>query len=677
MVIFEIRVELQNGVELPVERNARRNANAEFQIPSQKVFAESRKRCCLFLSRVRDDGSSAVIGAFGPDRACVERYLPRFLKHSGLLAGAAAWEEITISALRSMLRNADREDYIDDEDMFLEPFRLDDFMHAAPHYLDYTEELIGETASPEQLRKKARQLACEETLLPELERILQGAARPGIAGQPVHYLIRSDEDKTRRQMTDLLAAALLGAGRIRNRRLGFLSCDEDADHHREYLDLAFQYGDGGALVIDLKGVSDGLSDGESAQAGMETVQTVCDCVREHRNRVLTVLSLPRTGETCRSLLRDKLGDVPVVELQEDILFGEASVRFLRRVARESGVRAPRSLMKQLDDPEKGWLPGDLRAVFDRWFSGYLRESVYPQYAALETAAQETAKAKPVGSAYGELESMIGLKGAKEVIRQALDYSKARKLFRDRGVMLDTPSMHMVFTGNPGTAKTTAARLFARIMKENGVLSHGNLIEVGRGDLVGKYVGWTAKAVQRKFREAKGGVLFIDEAYSLLDGQENSYGDEAINTIVQEMENCRDSTVVIFAGYPGPMEEFLARNPGLRSRIAFHVPFEDYSEEELYSIAELLASAKGLRLGPGVREKLLPILRESMRAPDFGNGRFARGLVEKAAMLQASRLLRADVDNLTDRELRTLLPEDFAAPAAPKRAEPRRIGFSVA
>ena len=272
--------------------------------------------------------------------------------------------------------------------------------------------------------------------------------------------------------------------------------------------------------------------------------------------------------------------------------------------------------------------------------------------------------------------MIGLNSAKDVIRQALDYYKAQKIFADRGLNPGAPSLHMVFTGNPGTAKTTVARLFARIMKENGVLSHGNLHEVGRGDLVGKYVGWTAQTVQRKFREAKGSVLFIDEAYSLLDDRGGSFGDEAINTIVQEMENCRGETVVIFAGYPKPMEAFLERNPGLRSRIAFQVPFEDYDEEELFSIAEMLAEAKGLQFGDGVREKLLPIIRKNRSAPDFGNGRFARNLVEKAAMRQAGRLVRGDVAHVTDRELKTLLPEDFVISTAPPEPQKRTIGFSL-
>ena len=148
------------------------------------------------------------------------------------------------------------------------------------------------------------------------------------------------------------------------------------------------------------------------------------------------------------------------------------------------------------------------------------------------------------------------------MEQALNFYKAQKLFKEKGLPDSRPAMHMVFTGNPGTAKTTVARLFAGIMKENQLLSEGRLFELGRSDLVGKYVGWTAQIVKEKFRKARGSVLFIDEAYSLLDGDSSLYGDEAINTIVQEMENCREDTVVIFAGYPREMEQFLSRNPGL-------------------------------------------------------------------------------------------------------------------
>ena len=163
----------------------------------------------------------------------------------------------------------------------------------------------------------------------------------------------------------------------------------------------------------------------------------------------------------------------------------------------------------------------------------LKTTVYPQYKDVAVARKETVKAKPQGSAYDELMEMIGLNEAKQVIKKALNYYKMQKLYEEKGVKRNNPAMHMIFSGNPGTAKTTVARLFARIMRENGLLSRGHLVEVGRGDLVGKYVGWTAQTVQAKFREAKGGVLFIDEAYSLASGGENDFGREAIETILKE------------------------------------------------------------------------------------------------------------------------------------------------
>lgn len=235
-------------------------------------------------------------------------------------------------------------------------------------------------------------------------------------------------------------------------------------------------------------------------------------------------------------------------------------------------------------------------------------------------------------------------------------------------------MHMVFTGNPGTAKTTAARLFARIMRDNGLLSKGQLVEVGRGDLVGKYVGWTAQTVQAKFREAKGGVLFIDEAYSLVDGHSGSFGDEAINTIVQEMENHREDVVVIFAGYPDEMESFLQKNPGLRSRIAFHVPFADYNAEELCKIAELMGKSKGVCFDADAQEKLHAVFEDARKRSDFGNGRFVRNILEQAKMNQASRLLEYDYADITTEEIKTIKAVDITPPPEVKKEAKRTIGF---
>lgn len=270
--------------------------------------------------------------------------------------------------------------------------------------------------------------------------------------------------------------------------------------------------------------------------------------------------------------------------------------------------------------------------------------------------------------------MIGLKSAKKTIDQALNFYKAQKLFKNRKVSFDRPAMHMVFTGNPGTAKTTVARLFAEIMKENGLLSKGELYEVGRADIVGQYVGQTAPLVKAAFKRAKGSVLFIDEAYSLVE-KDGLYGDEAINTIVQEMENNRDDMIVIFAGYPKEMENFLNKNPGLRSRIAFHIPFDDYSSNELCDISKLIAKFRGLTLSDDAINKLDTIFETARQKSDFGNGRYARNIIEKAQMAQTNRLLKGDIDSIDDEILGTITAEDIEAPVVKCEQPKIKIGFA--
>lgn len=268
--------------------------------------------------------------------------------------------------------------------------------------------------------------------------------------------------------------------------------------------------------------------------------------------------------------------------------------------------------------------------------------------------------------------MIGLSEAKKIIHKALDFYKVRRIYREFGKHSETISMHMVFTGSPGTAKTTTARLFAEILKDNGIITNGKLVEVGRADLIGKYVGHTAPRVKKAFEDAKGGVLFIDEAYSLLDRDNNLYGDEAINTIVQEMENSRGDTIVIFAGYTNEMEQFLDRNPGLRSRIAFHVPFEDYTPEELLKIAALMADNRENKIAPDANGKLLGIFRDASKTENFGNGRFVRNIMEQAEMNRASRIAKTDAAKITREMLETFTADDFEY--TPPKAVKREMGF---
>ena len=220
-----------------------------------------------------------------------------------------------------------------------------------------------------------------------------------------------------------------------------------------------------------------------------------------------------------------------------------------------------------------------------------------------------------------------------------------------------------------------ARILAGILNQVGILESAELVEVGRASLVAGYVGQTAERVREVFRSAKGKVLFIDEAYSLVEHWEGGYGDEAINTIVQEMENNREDTVVIFAGYPKQMEDFFARNPGLRSRVPFKIRFCDYSLEEMLKITALEAERRGFTLAPEAEETIKKLAAPEERQSGFGNGRFCRNLVENALLSYALRVYGEDKGTETEATHDFVLrPEDFSAPEVSAEAKRAAIGF---
>ena len=290
--------------------------------------------------------------------------------------------------------------------------------------------------------------------------------------------------------------------------------------------------------------------------------------------------------------------------------------------------------------------------------------------------------RTVGTAREELDEMIGLDAVKKVIHKAIANYKLHKLYTEKGISKENASLHMVFTGNPGTAKTTVARLFAEILKDEKVLPTGSFVEAGRADLVGSCVGSTAHLVKQKFKEAQGGVLFIDEAYALCDGYSNGYGDEAIHTIVQEMENHREDVIVIFAGYPEPMQQFLDRNPGMRSRIAFQVAFEDYSIDELCAMTKLMLSRKHMTATEATMEKLRRNYEGVHGSRDYGNGRFVRKMLEEAEMNLSERLteLMASDDgteDLTIEQMTTLEACDIPEAVKKETNQKRKIGFAAA
>lgn len=255
-----------------------------------------------------------------------------------------------------------------------------------------------------------------------------------------------------------------------------------------------------------------------------------------------------------------------------------------------------------------------------------------------------------------LDNMTGLGNIKTTVKGILATEKLNLRRQQQDLPRLSNNMHMCFMGAPGTAKTTVARLLARIFYENGIIKNNVFVECGRGDLVGRYIGQTALKVKKRFEQAEGGILFIDEAYSLVSGSKNDFGSEAISTIVQEMENKRDSVIVIFAGYPDNMEEFLEENEGLRSRISYTLSFEDYSSEELLSIFTHMAEAKKLTCDAAVNEAVVKIIDQARMQKNFGNGRFVRSLLEQACSNMALRL--DESGSYTKEDLCQLQASDF-------------------
>ncbi|WP_238157917.1 AAA family ATPase [Kribbella voronezhensis] len=271
-------------------------------------------------------------------------------------------------------------------------------------------------------------------------------------------------------------------------------------------------------------------------------------------------------------------------------------------------------------------------------------------------------------ALAELEALVGLETVKESVRRMVAEIKTNQRRKEFGLPTQERARHMVFVGKPGTAKTTIARLLGRIYKELGVLEKGHVVEVDRSDLVGSAVGATAPMTAAKFREALGGVLFVDEAYTLVpENIPGDFGHEAVATLLKMMEDYRDEVVVIMAGYHREIQRLMESNTGLASRFPKLLAFSEYDTDQLVAIFELQARQKGMIFTDEVMKVVRRIIPPAPRGHNFGNGRFIRNVLEEAISNQSTRLALRDPDTLTERDLRELLPEDIK-PAASMRAE---------
>lgn len=612
MRYYKIEATVLSDVEIPRKKSDVFDEFADnMQSLSQTFYIKSDKKDYVFAIST---GNNNVIyfGAIINERGNIKSVLDNYMKLCNFKTEYNSIEEQVFDRLRDNLRIAEYSNFIRDDEDLTEKFGITPLLNQHGfNSLKYGENII-ELKSREKIVDEAKKHLYSDSFLPEIDRIYAGKMIKAPIGHPVHYFLRTRLNETREGLSRSLISALYDNGRIFNKRYTYVDFYENDSFNDSALEALYRSCGGGAIIIRYH--SDDESNDRFARNNRNNIERICETAKTFCQSVLTVFWT-------------NLDSVKTRDIKDG----------------------------------KSFHITELNRWFDEWYTEKLHTVVYAQYKDVKTVKAEIVKAAPKGNAAVELHEMIGLDNAKEVIENAVSFFKMQKLYAEKGIKADRPSMHMVFTGNPGTAKTTVARLFAQIMKDNGLLTKGDLYEVGRADIVGQFVGQTAPLVKKHFNMAKGSVLFIDEAYSLVDDRNGLYGDEAINTIVQEMENNRSDLVVIFAGYPDKMEEFLNKNPGLRSRIAFHVNFDDYSTDELIDIADLMIKKTGFKFTGEAHKKLGEVFYAARKKQDFGNGRYVRNLIELSSLKQASRLAKSDIDHLTDDEMRTITVADIAAP----------------
>ena len=281
----------------------------------------------------------------------------------------------------------------------------------------------------------------------------------------------------------------------------------------------------------------------------------------------------------------------------------------------------------------------------------------PQAAAGSTP-EKGEKKEPEKSAMEELDELIGLGTIKEDVKELISLVKMQKMREAKGMKTVPVSLHLVFSGNPGTGKTTVARILARLYKEIGVLSKGQLVEVDRSGLVAGFVGQTALKTQEKIKAAMGGVLFIDEAYALTSNEQDTFGQESVDTILKAMEDHRDDLVVIVAGYTAPMEKFINSNPGLKSRFNKYIEFPDYTTDELEQIFYMNCEKYDYVVEEEVKHQIrsLIVLRKLQQLENFANAREVRNMFEEIITNQARRV--AAMENPTQEDMMKITLEDL-------------------
>ena len=634
----------------------------------------TEKKFFIMISDIRKDKMTIVaeLEMEVDPRECVD-YIRKILPEMELLA----CEEITSDEFYKEMIRTERNNWTEcyirsmKEDLKLATEPEHSYYEPVAYQVSeriYTSQNMTRQKQSEQMQE----IMASESFYEEMERIYAPENEKRFVGHPVHYLITAGDKAAADDMIALLIPALLENRRLLSGRAYDVQKMTHKAEREGNFDNIFSGAKGGTVILNLEGEK---STGMYATGNYDLAKALGNKLNEYGSSTLFIfVDISGSRSVSDETIAEILSNADLIQIQEGQGDLERATGYLKHLADKTEYHdyTIEELTRYLPKEKKLYSVSDIFSAYNRWYGSGLKTHIYKAYKQKDLVKIELKK--KTDKPYVELQKMVGLSDVKKVTDEILAAAKMQKMRKQMGLPGVQTSMHMLFSGNPGTAKTTVARLMAQVLKEEEVLKYGHIVECGRQDLVGKYVGWTAQIVESKFQAARGGILFIDEAYSLVEDN-RTYGAEAINTIVQEMENYRNEVIVIFAGYPEKMQEFLEQNEGLASRIAFHLNFPDYSAEELTQILDLMLEKSEYRMDERTREKCFSICADACREENYGNGRFVRNLLDHAIMRQADRLIREHQNSTLGKEEACLLTaDDFEMIGLKKKPQNRQIGF---
>jgi len=654
-------------------RETRRENTRKIYTKSNEYNHKLNNKSFFCVSSIDD---TCIAGAaFVDTYEAYQEQIPEYFKALHLSVEVLETKEIILEEFEMMLNLAFRNDFITDDDEIIYKLELPNVNSRYLRGFDFGESIL-EGMDYNQIKEMTDKYLLHESFLPEIERIYNGPKDLKTPGIPVHYFFRiSDNNKDRRkEIYKALLNALYANKRIKNLRYCYTDISADNDFSPRALESLYHSNIGGAVVIRYTGSE--TADSQYASADRETIRKISELVKKYKHHVLTIICLKRSATASLERFKEEMKTLCFVDLNEDLANSESATDYLKTLAKKNHLKVNKNLLNKVKDNGTYYVD-DLNTIFDSWASIEVRK-LYPEYNEFTVPDISIKEKQTKGSAYQELQDLIGLDELKSKVDQIISYHRAQQLFKSKGLPVagNGNNLHIMLTGNPGACKSTFCGILANLFKSEGILSKGECIIATRDSLVGKYVGWSSQMTKDVLKKSKGNLLLIDEAYSLSMEHENSFGTEVINelTSLLDQEEYRKDIVVVFCGYKNLMEDFLKVNPGLNSRIGFQIDIPDYTVDELCQIAEYMAKKQSITITEDAMGKIRTICESAVKCKDNGQGRMIRNILEQSRMKQADRLLKMDQDEITRDDCATLTAEDIVFPSNLHFDEKQLIGF---